>query len=55
MADGETGELGRIALQRADLFRQQCYINGKWVGDPTIDVRNPATRGVIGRPAHARS
>ena len=30
MADGEAGELGRIALKRADLFRQQCYINGEW-------------------------
>ncbi|MFT3725430.1 MAG: NAD-dependent succinate-semialdehyde dehydrogenase [Hyphomonadaceae bacterium] len=49
MADGETGELGRIALKRADLFRQQCYIDGKWTGDPTVEVRNPATRGVIGR------
>ena len=49
MADGETGELGRIALKRPDLFRQQCYIDGKWTGDPTVDVRNPATRGVIGR------
>ena len=49
MADGETGELGRIALKRADLFRQQCYINGKWVGDPTVEVHNPASRGLIGR------
>ena len=49
MADGETGELGRIALKRADLFRQQCYINGKWVGDPTVEVHNPASRGMIGR------
>ncbi len=48
MADGETGELGRIALKRADLFRQQCYINGKWVGEPSVEVRNPATRGLIG-------
>jgi succinate-semialdehyde dehydrogenase/glutarate-semialdehyde dehydrogenase len=47
MADGAT-ELSRIALQRADLFRQQCYINGKWTGDPTIAVHNPATRGLIG-------
>ena len=49
MADGETGELGRIALKRADLFRQQCYINGQWTGDPSLEVRNPATRGLIGR------
>ena len=49
MADGDTGELGRIALKRTDLFRQQCYINGKWVGEPSVEVRNPATRGLIGR------
>lgn len=47
MADGAT-ELGRIALQRADLFREQCYINGKWTGEPTHAVLNPATRGLIG-------
>ena len=47
MADGAT-ELSRIALQRADLFREQCYINGKWTGDPTHAVHNPATRGLIG-------
>lgn len=49
MADGEMGELGRIALKRSDLFRQQCYMDGKWTGEPTVEVRNPATRGVIGR------
>lgn len=48
MADGTTGELARIALKRADLFRQQCYINGKWTGDPSVEVRNPATGGLIG-------
>lgn len=48
MADGE-GELNRIGLKRGDLFREQCYIDGKWTGDPAIEVRNPATRGVIGR------
>ncbi len=47
MADGAT-ELGRIALQRADLFREQCYINGKWTGEPTHAVHNPATHGLIG-------
>ncbi len=49
MADGETGELGRIALKRPDLFRQQCYVDGKWTGDPAIEVLNPASQGVIGR------
>ncbi|HOY78598.1 MAG TPA: NAD-dependent succinate-semialdehyde dehydrogenase [Hyphomonadaceae bacterium] len=48
MADGQ-GELGRISLKRGDLFREQCYIDGKWTGDPTVEVRNPATRGVVGR------
>ncbi|RYY96574.1 MAG: aldehyde dehydrogenase family protein, partial [Alphaproteobacteria bacterium] len=48
MADGE-GELSRVALKRGDLFREQCYIDGKWTGDPTVEVRNPATRGVLGR------
>lgn len=48
MADGE-GELGRIGLKRGDLFREQCYIDGKWTGEPTVEVRNPATRSVIGR------
>ncbi|MDP3494324.1 MAG: NAD-dependent succinate-semialdehyde dehydrogenase [Hyphomonadaceae bacterium] len=49
MADGATGELGRIGLKRADLFREQCYIGGKWTGDPTHPVHNPATGGLIGR------
>ena len=48
MPNTETGELARIALKRAALFRQQCYVDGKWVGDPSIEVRNPATGGVIG-------
>ncbi len=46
MADA--AELSRIALQRPDLFRQQCYIDGKWTGEPTVAVHNPATRGLIG-------
>ena len=49
MADGATGELGRIGLKRPDLFREQCYIDGKWTGDPTHLVHNPATGGLIGR------
>ena len=33
------------------LFRQQCYINGKWVdadSGKTIDVNNPATGEILG-------
>jgi succinate-semialdehyde dehydrogenase/glutarate-semialdehyde dehydrogenase len=49
MADGATGELGRIGLKRPDLFREQCYIDGQWTGDPAHPVHNPATGGLIGR------
>jgi succinate-semialdehyde dehydrogenase / glutarate-semialdehyde dehydrogenase len=29
------------------LIRQQCYIDGAWIGEPTIPVVNPATGEVI--------
>lgn len=38
-------------LSDATLFRQQCYIDGAWCdadSSDTIDVRNPATSGVLG-------
>lgn len=36
-------------LKNANLFREQAFINGQWVGaDKTIDVNNPATGDVIG-------
>jgi succinate-semialdehyde dehydrogenase / glutarate-semialdehyde dehydrogenase len=41
-------ERDRIGLKRPDLFREQCYIDGKWVGEPTHPVRNPATKGLLG-------
>ena len=41
-------ERDRIGLKRADLFREQCYIDGKWTGDPSHPVHNPATRGLLG-------
>jgi succinate-semialdehyde dehydrogenase / glutarate-semialdehyde dehydrogenase len=47
MADTLT-ERDRIGLKRADLFREQCYIDGKWTGDPTLEVHNPATRELLG-------
>ena len=33
------------------LFRQQCYVNGGWLGDPGrgIEVRNPADGSPLGR------
>lgn len=40
-----------LKLKRPDLFRQQCFINGKWVdadNGAVIDVFNPATGQKIG-------
>ncbi len=40
-----------MQLQDSKLFRQQCYIDGAWVGadgGETIDVNNPATGEVFG-------
>ena len=31
------------------LVKDQCYVDGAWVGKPSIDVTNPATGAVIGR------
>ena len=38
-------------INNKSLFKQQCYINGKWVSaesNETIEVNNPATNEVIG-------
>ncbi|HTO82858.1 MAG TPA: aldehyde dehydrogenase family protein, partial [Methylomirabilota bacterium] len=40
-----------MALKDPKLFRQQCYINGKWVdadSKRTVDVNNPATAEILG-------
>ena len=40
-----------LALKDSTLFRQQCYINGKWVdadSKRTVDVNNPATGEILG-------
>lgn len=40
-----------FSLKNPDLFRQQCYIDGKWCdanGGATINVNNPATGAIIG-------
>jgi len=42
-------ELARLALTRADLFREQAYIDGRWIAaDETLTVANPATGHVLG-------
>jgi succinate-semialdehyde dehydrogenase / glutarate-semialdehyde dehydrogenase len=43
--------MGSLPLKDPQLFRQACFVDGAWVeaeGGPTLDVRNPATRAVIG-------
>lgn len=40
-----------MQLTDTDLFRQECYIDGKWVSNDagdSIDVNNPATGEIIG-------
>lgn len=38
-----------MKLQDPTLFRQECYINGKWVaGDERIEVLNPAENSLLG-------
>ena len=37
-------ERARLALTRPDLFREQAYVDGQWIGaDETLSVANPAT------------
>jgi len=31
------------------LVKDQCYVDGGWIGEPSIEVTNPATGAVIGR------
>ena len=40
-----------IGMKDADLFREQCFINGEWCdadGGETIDVTNPASGAKLG-------
>ncbi len=46
-------ERDRLALARADLLREQAYINGRWVdGARRIAVHNPATGRPLGAVAN---
>jgi succinate-semialdehyde dehydrogenase / glutarate-semialdehyde dehydrogenase len=41
--------LAALSLKDPKLFREQCYIDGAWVGGAnTVPVRNPATQEVLG-------
>ena len=40
-----------MQLNESELFRQQCYVDGKWItsrAGETIDVTNPATGEILG-------
>jgi succinate-semialdehyde dehydrogenase/glutarate-semialdehyde dehydrogenase len=36
-----------MQLKDPTLLRQQCFVGGKWVGEPQTDVTDPATGAVI--------
>lgn len=38
-----------MQLKDPSLFKQQCYINGKWVGSGVSEITNPANGEVIGK------
>jgi len=53
MTEGETDPRNclRLAVSRADLFNERCYVNGEWIKSDTgdaMDVVNPANGNVIG-------
>lgn len=40
-----------MQLQQPDLFREKCFVNGKWISaesNSTFEVRNPSTGEIIG-------
>ena len=41
-----------LGLQDPSLFRQQCFVNGEWVGDPSTPIFNPHDASVIGHVPH---
>ncbi|MQT11236.1 NAD-dependent succinate-semialdehyde dehydrogenase [Segnochrobactrum spirostomi] len=38
-----------MQLRDSGLLKEQCFIDGKWVGQPSVAVTNPATGEVIAR------
>ena len=36
-------------LADPDLFREQCYVNGQWIGDPIDGVDSPHNQQLLGR------
>jgi succinate-semialdehyde dehydrogenase / glutarate-semialdehyde dehydrogenase len=47
--------LENIGLSDTLLLRDQCLINGQWVGNASLDITNPATGNIVGRVPHVGS
>jgi succinate-semialdehyde dehydrogenase/glutarate-semialdehyde dehydrogenase len=43
-----TSRQSSLGLQDPKLFRQHCYIDGRWLGDPTVPIYNPYDQSIIG-------
>ena len=42
----------KLGLQDNALFREQCLVDGRWIGEPASEVPNPHDRTVLGRVPH---
>ncbi|WP_213806622.1 NAD-dependent succinate-semialdehyde dehydrogenase [Granulicella sp. dw_53] len=43
------GNASALGLQDDGLFREQCFIDGQWLGDPVDEILNPHDGKVLGR------
>ena len=41
-------EVTPLGLRDPDLFRQQCFVDGQWIGEPQIPIENPHDQSVLG-------
>src|SRR5258707_2246948 len=55
MNDPKISGIAALNLKDPSLFRQQCYIDGKWAdadSGKSIPVNNPATAEILGTVPH---
>ncbi|MCX5493862.1 NAD-dependent succinate-semialdehyde dehydrogenase [Kaistia dalseonensis] len=48
----DTPTITKLKLIDPTLLKDQCYVDGAWIGSPQTDVTNPATGAIIGRVPH---
>src|ERR1700689_677473 len=41
-----------LGLQDPNLFRQQCYVGGRWLGEAKTPIYNPQDQSVLGHVPH---